>query len=64
MNYKNINKDLLKRYRVYLINKKIDLETRAIGSYWTKYKWTPNDQKTWERTNYKLRVLNKEYFYY
>ena len=58
MNYKIINRDLLKRYKKHLIAKRTDLHVKAIGSYWTKYKWTTNDQNTWQILENKIRNLN------
>lgn len=64
MNYKNINRKLLCKYKRYLINKRSGLECKAIGSYWTKYKWTDEDQNNWERTNQKIITLTNRYCIY
>ena len=58
-NYKMISRNLLKRYLKYLRNIRTDLEVKAIGSYWTKYKWTKEDQENWERVDKKINKINR-----
>ena len=57
--YKGINRQLLYRYKKYLLNKRSDLQVKAIGAYWTKYVWTKEDQSLWEATQAKLNKLNR-----
>lgn len=57
--YKSINRQLLYKYKKYLIGKRSDLQVKAIGAYWTGYSWTNQDQEEWESTQTKLNRLNK-----
>ena len=57
--YNNINRVLLRKYKKHLIDKRTDLQVKSIGSYWTHYKWTEEDQKNWDNVSKKLNRINK-----
>lgn len=59
-NYKNINRNLLRRYKKFLHNKQEELKVKAIGSYWTHYKWTNKDQNDWDILEKKINILNNK----
>ena len=63
MGYKNIDRQLLYRYKKFLIDKRTDLHVRAVGSYWTSYRWTQDDQNSWDKIERKLNKLNRILFY-
>lgn len=62
--YNNINRNLLYKYKKYLNDKLTDLKVKSVGSYWTHYQWTDNDQADWDRISMKLRILNNRYSIY
>ena len=59
MNYSKVNRNLLRRYKKYLIDKRTIFQVKAIGSYWTHYIWTDKDQKDYENIEKKLKHLQR-----